>query len=90
MYNVFSDIILRNLNCLCVSRDRLSEVLCIYEFKGDSGNIKYHTSLLDGSNHSIIDILPARNKNFLFSYFRRIFNKNRQGVKFFVSNMCKC
>ena len=35
-YNVSSNTVLRILNCLSVSRDRLSEVLCIDEFKGDS------------------------------------------------------
>ncbi len=86
-YNVSSNTVLRILNCLSVSRDRLSEVLCKDEFKGDSGNIKYQTSLLNGSKHSIIDILPTRDKNFLFSYFERISNKEKQGVKFFVSDV---
>lgn len=42
---------------------------------------------LDGSKHSIIDILPTRDKNFLFNYFKKVPNKERQGVKFFVSDM---
>lgn len=86
-YNVSSNTVLRILNCLSVSRARLSEVLCIDEFKGDSGNIKYQTSLLNGSKHSIIDILPTRDKNFLFSYFKSVPSKERQSVKFFVSDM---
>ena len=31
--------------------------------------------------------MPTRDKNFLFSYFERISNKEKQGVKFFVSDM---
>ena len=88
-YNVSSNTVLRILNCLSVSRDRLSEVLCIDEFKGDSGNIKYQTSLLNGSTHSIIDILPSRDKKTLYKYFEKIPNKERNEVKFFVSDMSK-
>lgn len=88
-YNVSSNTVLRILNCLSASRDRLSEVLCIDEFKGDSGNIKYQTSLLNGSKHSIIDILPSRDKNTLYGYFEKIPNKERNEVKFFVSDMSK-
>ena len=84
-YNFSSNTVLRILDCLSVSRDRLSEVICIDEFKGDSGNIKYQTSFLNGSKHSIIDILPIRDKNFLFCYFKSIPSKERQSVKFFVS-----
>ena len=86
-YNVSSNTVLRILNCLSVSRARLSSVLCIDEFKGDSGGFKYQTSLLNGSKHSIIDILPTRDKNFLFSYFKSVPTKEIQSVKFFVSDM---
>nr|WP_083635589.1 transposase [Peptoniphilus porci] len=86
-YNVSSNTVLRILHCLYVSRAKLSSVLCIDEFKGDSGNIKYQTSLLNGDKHSVIDILPTRDKNFLFKYFKKVPNKERQEVKFFVSDM---
>ena len=86
-YNVSSNTVLRILNCLSVSRNILSEVLCIDEFKGDSGNIKYQTSLLNGSTHSVIDILPSRDKNALYEYFEKIPNKERKEVKYFVSDM---
>ena len=86
-YNVSSNTVIRILSCLYVSRTRLSEVLCIDEFKGDSGGFKYQTSLLNGSKHSIIDILPTRDKDFLFNYFKKVPDKERQEVKFFVSDM---
>lgn len=86
-YNISPNTVLKILDCLYISRTNLSEVLCIDEFKGDSGAFKYQTSLLNGEKHSIIDILPTRDKNFLFNYFRKIPNKERQGVKFFVSDM---
>lgn len=86
-YNVSSNTVLHILNCLSVSRDKLSEVLCIDEFKGDSGNNKYQTSLLNGDTHNIIDILHSRSKNFLFEYFKKISTKEKMNVRFFVSDM---
>lgn len=88
-YNVSSNTVLRILKYLSATRDKLSEVLCIDEFKGDSGNIKYQTSLLNGSTHSIIDILPSRDKNTLYEYFEKIPSKERNEVKYFVSDMSK-
>ena len=58
-----------------------------YSFKGDRVSFKYETSLLDGDKHSFIDILPTRDKNFLFKYSKNVPNKERQAVKFFVSDM---
>ena len=82
-YNVSSNTVLRILNCLSVPRGKFSEVLCIDEFKGDSGNNKYQTSLLNGDIHSVIDILLSRSKDCLFEYFKRISNIERMSVKFF-------
>ena len=31
--------------------------------------------------------MPTRDKNFLFNYLKKVPNKERQGVKFFVSDM---
>ena len=86
-YNVSSNTVLRILNYLSTSRDKLSMVLCIDEFKGDSGNNKYQTSLLNGYTHNIIDILPSRSKNSLFEYFKKIPTKEKMNVRFFVSDM---
>ena len=86
-YNISPNTVLKILSCLSVSRTELSKVLCIDEFKGDSGGFKYQTSLLNGDKHSIIDILPNRDKNYLFNYFKKVPDKERQEVKFFVSDM---
>ena len=86
-YNISPNTVLKILSCLSVSRTKLSKVLCIDEFKGDSGGFKYQTSLLNGDKHSIIDILPNRDKNYLFNYFKKVPSKERQEVKFFVSDM---
>ena len=56
-YNISPNTVLKILSCLSVSRTELSKVLCIDEFKGDSGGFKYQTSLLNGDKHlSLIHI----------------------------------
>lgn len=87
IYNVSSNTVLRILNCLSVSRDRLSEVICIDEFKEDSENIKYQTSLLDGSNYSIIDILPSRDKNTLYKYLKKIPKNKKMKLSSFLCKL---
>lgn len=86
-YNVSSHTVLRILRCLYAPRTKLPEVLCMDEFKGDSGHNKYQTSLLDGVSHSIVDILPSREKSSLFEYFKKLPSREKRNVKFFVSDM---
>lgn len=88
-HNVSSAMVKRILDLISVSRLSLPEVLCIDEFKGDSGNYKYQCSLLDGSTHSVIDILPTRDINILSEYFKRIPKHERDKVMFFVSDISK-
>lgn len=88
-YNVSSSLIQRTLDLISIPRLSLPEVLCIDEFKGDSGNQKYQCSLLDGSTHSVVDILSTRNLDILSDYFKRIPKSERDKVKFFVSDMSK-
>jgi len=88
-FNVSNSMVSRILDLIYTHRLALPEVLCIDEFKGDSGNYKYQCSLLDGSTHSVIDILPTRNINILSDYFKRIPKIERDKVKFFVSDMSK-
>ena len=73
-YNVSYNSVPRILNYLRVSITRFSNVFCIDEFKGDSGNIKYQTSRLNGDKHSFIDTLPTMDKKFLFNYLKKIPN----------------
>lgn len=49
---------------LSVSTSSLPRVLCIDEFKGNSGKYKYQVTLLDGETHKIIDIVECRHKPF--------------------------
>lgn len=87
--NVSTNMVSRILNVIRISRKPLPEVLCIDEFKGDSGNQKYQCSLLDGVSHKVVDILPSRDLNTLTEYFKKIPKEERDKVKYFVSDMSR-
>lgn len=67
----------------------LPEVLCIDEFKGNSGNYKYHVSLIDGKTHKPIDILECRYTHFLFDYFNKFSLEERRKVKYIIMDLWK-
>ena len=85
--NISSNLISRLLPCLSVSRKSLPRVLCIDEFRGNSGNYKYQVLLLDGETHEIIDVLECRYKHFLCDYFKHIPESERNNVKYVVSDL---
>ena len=58
----------------------LPEVLCIDEFKGNTGNYKYQVSLMDGKTRKPIDIIECRYKTDLLDYFNK-FSLNEQKSK---------
>lgn len=80
--------IFRMVSCLFIPRKRLPRVFCMDEFKGDSGGSKYQTTLADGEEKEIVDILPTRYGKDLDAYFSSIDREERQGVEIFVSDMC--
>ena len=57
--NIDSNFISKLLPYLSVSTSSLPRVLCIYEFKGNSGKYKYQVALLDGESHKVIDIIEC-------------------------------
>ena len=67
--NIDKGFISKFLPYLSVTNSTLPRVLCIDEFKGNSGNYKYQVALLDGETHKIVDILECRHKHFLCDYF---------------------
>ncbi|MDL2250960.1 ISL3 family transposase, partial [Lachnospiraceae bacterium OttesenSCG-928-J05] len=67
----------------------LPKVLCIDEFKGNTGGEKFQCILVDGKKNRIIDILPDRKFSHLAAYFSSFSKYERQKVKFFVSDMWK-
>lgn len=85
--NISPNLVSRLLPCLSVSRKPLPRVLCIDEFRGNSGNNKYQVLLLDGETHEVIDVLQCRYKHFLCDYFKHIPESERNNVKYVVSDL---
>ena len=69
--NVSPTTVARLLPPLAVSPMHLPKVLCIDEFKGNTGYHKYQVSLLDGENGQPIDIVECRYKTYLLDYFKK-------------------
>ena len=85
--NVSSHTVSSFLPSLAVTASHLPEVLCIDEFRGNSGNFKYQVSLIDGNTHKPIDIVECRHKHYLFSYFNKFSLEEREKVKFVVMDL---
>ena len=75
------------LSYLSVTNSTLPRVLCIDEFKGNSGNFKYQVALLDGETHKIVDIIECRHKHFLCSYFKKFPKEQLDNVKYLVTDL---
>ena len=74
---------------LAVSAKHLPEVLCIDEFKGNTGYFKYQVSLMDGKTRKPIDIIECRYKSHLFDYFNKFSLEERKKVKYVVTDLWK-
>lgn len=79
----------RLLPPLAVSAKHLPEVLCIDEFKGNTGYYKYQVSLMDGKTRKPIDIIECRHKNHLLDYFNKFSLNERKKVKYVVTDLWK-
>lgn len=77
--------VLRYIDYISYGKRELPETLSIDEFKGNANKQKYQTILTDPQNRKILDILENRYENTLIQYFKRY--KNRDKVKFFISDM---
>ena len=85
--NIDNGFISKLLPYLAVTNTHLPRVLCIDEFKGNSGNYKYQVALLDGETHEIIDILECRHKHFLCDYFKKFPKEQLDNVKYLVTDL---
>ena len=85
--NVSSHTVSSFLPSLAVTASHLPEVLCIDEFRGNSGNFKYQVSLIDAKLGKPIDIIECRHKHFLFSYFDKFSLIERKKVKYVVMDL---
>lgn len=87
--NVSINTVARLLPPLAVSSKYLPEVLCIDEFKGNTGYYKYQVSLMDGKTRKPIDIIECRYKSHLFDYFNKFTLEERKKVKYVVIDLWK-
>ena len=85
--NVDTSYISRMLPYLAVTNTHLPRVLCIDEFKGNSGNFKYQVALIDGETHDVVDILECRHKHALCEYFKKFPKEQLDNVKYFVTDL---
>ena len=85
--NIDAGFISKMLPYLSVTNSTLPRVLCIDEFKGNSGKYKYQVALLDGETHKIIDILECRHKHFLCDYFKKFPTEQLDNVKYLVTDL---
>ena len=85
--NVDTGYISRMLPYLAVTNTHLPRVLCIDEFKGNSGNFKYQVALIDGETHDVVDILECRHKHALCEYFKKFPKEQLDNIKYFVTDL---
>ena len=85
--NISSSVISKTLPYLAVNNSSLPRVLCIDEFKGNTGNYKYQVALIDGETHEVVDILECRQKHFLCDYFKKFPKEQLDNVQYFVTDL---
>lgn len=85
--NVSTSVISKMLPYLAVSVSKLPRVLCIDEFKGNTGDYKYQVALIDGETHDVVDILECRHKHALCEYFKKFPKEQLDNVKYFVTDL---
>lgn len=85
--NIEPSFISKMLPYLSVTNTTLPRVLCIDEFKGNSGKYKYQVTLLDGETHKIVDVLECRHKHFLCSYFKKFPKEQLDNVEYLVTDL---
>ena len=85
--NIDAGFISKMLPYLSITNSTLPRVLCIDEFKGNSGKYKYQVALLDGETHKVIDVLECRHKHFLCDYFKKFPKEQLDNVKYLVTDL---
>lgn len=75
-------------NNINIPRNKLSEVICIDEFKNlKSAKGKYAFLILNPNDSKIVDVLPDRRLDNLEKYLLDIPKSERNGVKYVISDM---
>lgn len=86
-YNTSPNFISRLIPYFSVTNTHLPKVLCIDEFKGNSGHYKYQVALINGETHEVVDILECRYKHSLCEYFKKFPKEELDNVKYFVTDL---
>ena len=71
-----------------VKRNELSEIICMDEFSGPATEGKLVFIMVNPVDNQIIDILPSRKQTYLIDYFSKIDKKEREKVKYVVTDLC--
>lgn len=71
-----------------IERNPLSEIICIDEFKGPAIEGKLIFIIVNPIDNEVIDILPSRKQTYLIDYFKKIDIKEREKVKYVVTDLC--
>ena len=85
--NVSPSVISKMLPYLAITNSTLPRVLCIDEFKGNTGHYKYQVALINGETHEVVDILECRQKHFLCDYFKKFSQDQLDNVKYFITDL---
>ena len=84
-FNVSAVTAIRYFNCFNKKLTKLTEVISLDEFKGNSGGQKYNSIIADPKDKKVLDILPNRYESDLVKYFSQFPSKTE--VKYFVCDM---
>lgn len=68
-------------------RHKLTEIICIDEFKASTTAGKYALSIGDPVSGELLDILPSRKQDYIYYYFHSIPKEERLGVKYVVTDL---
>ena len=85
--NTSPNFISRLVPYFAVSNTHLPKVLCIDEFKGNTGKYKYQVALIDGETHDVVDIIECRHKHVLCEYFKKFSKEQLDNVEYFVTDL---
>lgn len=84
-FNISVSTVIRIFDKVTFLKPKLSKVIAIDEFKGNTWGEKYQCIITDPESRKVLDILPNRFSSTLSAYFKS-FN-DRDNVDFFISDM---
>ncbi len=87
--NLSVSTVIRLFDLVSYPSPKLPEALSIDEIKGNTMGEKYQCILTDPVKNIVLDIIPKRYGYYLSSYFKQFPKEERDGVKYFVSDMWK-